>query len=57
VSEAAAVRDAVDALLRAFDEQDLDAVIAVCHPNLVFIGSAAGEEAQGRNGPREMFHN
>jgi len=47
----------VDALLRAFDEQDLDAVIAVCHPNLVFIGSAAGEEAQGRNGPREMFHN
>jgi uncharacterized protein (TIGR02246 family) len=50
-----AVRDALTALDEAFERRDLDAVLALCTEDVVFIGSGEGEEAVGRDAIGPMF--
>lgn len=45
----AAVRNALTALGVAFERLDVDAVLDLCTNDVVFIGSAEGEEAVGRD--------
>jgi ketosteroid isomerase-like protein len=42
--DAQSVRDALTALDDAFERRDLDAVLALCTEDVVFIGSGEGEE-------------
>lgn len=44
-----AVRDALVALDAAFERRDLEAALALCTEDVVFIGSGEGEEAVGRD--------
>ena len=50
-----AVLAAFEALDDAFARHDLDAVLALCTEDVVFIGSGAGEEAIGRDAIAPMF--
>jgi uncharacterized protein (TIGR02246 family) len=50
-----AVRDAFTALDEAFERRDLDAALALCTDDVVFIGSGHGEEAVGRDAIAPMF--
>jgi uncharacterized protein (TIGR02246 family) len=49
------VRDAFTALDEAFERRDLDAALALCAEDVVFIGSGDGEEAVGRDAIAPMF--
>jgi uncharacterized protein (TIGR02246 family) len=54
-SDRQAVRDALTALDKAFERQDLRAVRELCTEDVVFIGSGEGEEAVGRDAIGPMF--
>jgi uncharacterized protein (TIGR02246 family) len=53
--DAQSVRDALTALDDAFERRDLDAVLALCTEDVVFIGSGEGEEGVGRDAIGPMF--
>ena len=53
--EARSVLAAFEALDEAFARHDLDAALALCTEDVVFIGSGAGEEAVGRDAIAPMF--
>lgn len=54
-ADAQAVRDALAAFDEAFERRDLAAAVALCTPNVVFIGSGDGEVAVGREAIGPMF--
>jgi len=49
------IDDAVNALVAALDDGDIDAVLALAIDTVVFIGSGEGEQAVGRAAVQEMF--
>jgi ketosteroid isomerase-like protein len=49
------VRDALNALDQAFERRDLEAALALCTHDVVFIGSGDGEVASGRAAIGPMF--
>ena len=53
-SEDAAVRDVVQRFDEALDRQDLEAALALCTDDVVFIGSGEGEQAVGRDAIVDM---
>jgi uncharacterized protein (TIGR02246 family) len=54
-SDAENVRAALSALDAAFERRDLEAALALCTEDVVFIGSGEGEEAVGRDAIMPMF--
>ena len=54
-ADAQTVRDALAALDKAFERRDLEAVIDLCTPDVVFIGSGDGELAADRDAIEPMF--
>ena len=55
MTDADGVRQALAALDDAFERQDLEAALALCTDDIVFIGSGEGEEAVGRDAIGPMF--